>query len=393
MNAASRSGLSALDIQAMVNEQQQESRVLDFKRDIYGTDKNEMRLDVAAFANTIGGTIVIGIDESEGRAVNVFGIGDVDPDEEKLRLLSILNSGIEPRIAGLEINAIDVSEGRRVIVIQVPNSWQKPHLVKINEGFRLVGRTGSGRYNYDSQQVRLAFEQAGDLGEKIGRWRDDRINAILFGGSPFAPLEAPLIAVHVVSMPSFVSGVPLAPAEIKARASIFEPPYQDGGSRRFNLDGYLTYAASPDPSHCSSYCQVFRCGAVEGVSSRVSSVIEGRRMINAPALVREVLLAVTAYIRGLGEAGAPPPYVICVSLLDAIGLSLYHGSVDDFILENNRIDRQVARMSDVFVAGEGRGLRDDMRACFDSLWNACGFSGCPYYVADGSYSGPLGQNY
>jgi|GEM_PF-2110353 len=389
MNAASRSGLTARDIQAMVHEQQQESRVLDFKRDTYGKDKDELRLDVAAFANTIGGSIVIGIEESEGKAVSVFGIGNVDPDEEKLRLSSIINSRIEPRIAGLEINVIDVSEGRRVIVIQVPNSWQKPHLVKINDSFRIVGRTSSGKYIYDAQQVRLAFEQAGDVGEKIGRWRDSRINDILFGGSPIVPEKAALVAVHVVSMPSFMSGVPLAPAEIQSQASKFEPPYQSGGSRRFNLDGYLSYAESTDPSRCSSYCQVFRRGAVEGVSSRVSLVIEGRRMIDARELVSEVLRAVAAYMRGLGEAGASPPYVICVSLLDAIGLSPYHGSVNDLILDSNRIDRQVARMSDVFVVGEGRDLRDDMRACFDSFWNACGFSGCPYYFPDGSYGGPL----
>lgn len=391
MNAASRSGLSALDIQAMVDQQQQESRVLDFKRDTYGADKNELRLDVAAFANTIGGSIVIGIEESDGRAASVFGIGDVDQDQEKLRLLSILNTGIEPRIAGLDIKVIDVSEGRRVIVIQVPNSWQKPHLVKINDSFRIVGRTSSGKYIYDAQQVRLAFEQAGDVGEKIGRWRDSRINDILFGGSPMPLVESPLVAVHVVSLSAFVSGSPLGPAKIKEQASNFQPPYQSGASQRFNIDGYLSYAVSRDLSRFRSYCQVFRCGAVEGISAAVSSKVEGRQMIAASAFVDRVLLAVAAYLRGLEKAGAPPPYVVCVSLLNSAGVSLYHGSPDDFVLDNNRIDRQVARMSDVFVAGEGGDLRDDMRACFDSLWNTCGFIGCPYYGSDGSYSGPLGH--
>jgi hypothetical protein len=45
------------------------ARLGDYKRDIYGNsenDKREFLADVSSFANTIGGDIVIGIDEASG---------------------------------------------------------------------------------------------------------------------------------------------------------------------------------------------------------------------------------------------------------------------------------------------------------------------------------------
>ena len=104
-----------------------ESLTIDYKRETYrksDDDKsNNCRFltDVSSFANTIGGDILIGINEANGlpTSFNPF-IGDIDA--EVLSLQSIALSGIEPRITNLTIRAVPVAGGH-IIIVRVPRSF------------------------------------------------------------------------------------------------------------------------------------------------------------------------------------------------------------------------------------------------------------------------------
>src|SRR5437764_9508695 len=88
------------DIERFVAERWPEGKTLDYKRDLYGgkdDDKKELLKDVSSFANTLGGDILIGVDEDQGLPTAIPGI-TVDPDKEKLRLEEIIRRGLEPRI-------------------------------------------------------------------------------------------------------------------------------------------------------------------------------------------------------------------------------------------------------------------------------------------------------
>src|SRR6266508_3467125 len=85
-----------------------EGRVIDFKRDPIGTSddaKREFLADVSSFANTVGGHVVIGMDEDEGIASNLLGIDVPDVDAETLRLENILRDGLDP--LAVRINRAD----------------------------------------------------------------------------------------------------------------------------------------------------------------------------------------------------------------------------------------------------------------------------------------------
>lgn len=61
--------LDAADLVALVAEQAEEGRHLEFKRDLpSSSDKNKMELcaDVSSFANTGGGYLLFGVDENRG---------------------------------------------------------------------------------------------------------------------------------------------------------------------------------------------------------------------------------------------------------------------------------------------------------------------------------------
>jgi ATP-dependent DNA helicase RecG len=69
--------------------QQPENETLDFKLDLSSLDK--VVKDVCAFANTVGGTLVIGVDDDR----QVVGLDDPAGDEE--RLMNVLSDRLEPR--------------------------------------------------------------------------------------------------------------------------------------------------------------------------------------------------------------------------------------------------------------------------------------------------------
>ena len=97
-----------------------EGPTLEFKRDPYGNSddsKKEFLKDLSALANTLGGHLAIGVDETDGAAgaiTPIFG----DPDAELQRLENIARDSIQPRIIGLRVRAVPVSGGF-VVVHQV----------------------------------------------------------------------------------------------------------------------------------------------------------------------------------------------------------------------------------------------------------------------------------
>jgi len=120
-------------IRALIHTGASESVHLEFKRGSYGNadaDKKELLKDITAFTNTLGGHLIIGIDEADGTASALVPLSGIDVDQELQRLENITRSGIEPTIVGLRMKRIDVDSGS-VIVIHVPRSFDPPHRVII----------------------------------------------------------------------------------------------------------------------------------------------------------------------------------------------------------------------------------------------------------------------
>ena len=72
--------IAEADVQALVENEVQETQTLEFKRDVYPTNddgKREMLRDISAMANSYGGDILLGVDESEdGVASQVVGVAE-----------------------------------------------------------------------------------------------------------------------------------------------------------------------------------------------------------------------------------------------------------------------------------------------------------------------------
>lgn len=94
-----------------------ESQTLDFKRRISKAYKIAKTL--AAFANTKGGKLLIGV-EDNGR------ISGTDPDQEIFQLQKAADYFCKPAVC-LNFTEVEDEEGRIVLVVDVPESENKPH--------------------------------------------------------------------------------------------------------------------------------------------------------------------------------------------------------------------------------------------------------------------------
>lgn len=95
----------------LIANQQEENLELDFKRAAAlaktERDKTEISKDVSAFANTVGGTILYGVQEAPDPPHVAAAIDPVDPRQfSKEWLEQIINSRIHPRLSGILIDPI-----------------------------------------------------------------------------------------------------------------------------------------------------------------------------------------------------------------------------------------------------------------------------------------------
>jgi len=87
----------------------------------------EFAKDVCAMANSSGGVLLYGVaEDNETKNPTLYPITDEHYDQAQVRLHSILDSLIEPRLMGVTFEPIDV-EGGYVLAVKVPGSLAGPH--------------------------------------------------------------------------------------------------------------------------------------------------------------------------------------------------------------------------------------------------------------------------
>jgi hypothetical protein len=149
------------DIQTLVDTQQKESVILEFKEEISGSEKEKREIpkDISAIANTEGGFIIFGVKENAGKASEVVGINKTigrQPVEEWVE--NILISNIRPRlIVKPKVITLSTTEEKVVLILQIPQSSRRPHMVTCDGKNAYYKRHNYQASYADEHEVRAMF--------------------------------------------------------------------------------------------------------------------------------------------------------------------------------------------------------------------------------------------
>jgi hypothetical protein len=139
-----------------------EDEDLEVKSQLYvgsDTERRELATDVAAFANGIGGLLLIGATTDDDR---VTALTAVDcPDDVELRIRQILAELVVPFVE-VEIQLLSESERVRFVLISVAPSQSAPHAVRVGSTLRYFIRSGPRRRSLSEPEIAALYRRRFD---------------------------------------------------------------------------------------------------------------------------------------------------------------------------------------------------------------------------------------
>jgi hypothetical protein len=132
--------ISYQDVVDFCTENHSEGFILEYKRDFTSLSNEKLAKTVAAFANTYGGILIVGINAPSGKPVAPFEGFVFDPSlkyEEKIEsvILSHIKEPVFP-----EVSVCEPVDGKTFIVIRVSESHLTPH--RVSDNTKIYVRTG-----------------------------------------------------------------------------------------------------------------------------------------------------------------------------------------------------------------------------------------------------------
>jgi hypothetical protein len=384
--------ITADDLYALKDNEVPEGKTIEYKRYLPGNlyeDKKGFLSDVSSFANASGGHIIYGILEEEGVPTEIFGLENINPDAEILRLENLLRDCIQPRIPGLSMQPVPLTDSTQAIVIWIPKSWAQPHVVAYQRHWRFYSRNSAGKYPLDVPELRAAFLLSETAAEAIRSFRLERLGRIVAGETPIQLPNSAKIVLHIV--PVATTGVPvfLNVGEIYGHYQALAPINYEGLRYRFNFDGFLTYSPPSLGNQASAYVQVFRNGCIEAVEASLldNRDQQGSAYIHGYRLESYVLQALSRYLSVQRALGLAPPVVIMLSLMGLSGhyLVTRQSSRDERMYP---IDRKDLLLPEILVEDLDSEPTRLMQPVFDAVWNAAGWARCKDYSDDGRWIYP-----
>jgi predicted HTH transcriptional regulator len=160
---------------------------LDYKKQMYehtwygsnDNGKKEMLGDITAMANARGGYILIGVeeDETEPDGTPKALVGIPNGDQEARWIEDVCIDSIDEKIAGLQTRAIEISGTASCVVVQVPNSLRKPHMVSRGSYRSFSRRHGQRNAQMDMPEIRSMIISMSQYRESLAYFLVERKEA------------------------------------------------------------------------------------------------------------------------------------------------------------------------------------------------------------------------
>lgn len=319
--------LTESDIQQLVDSHALESQYLDFKEVLPDPriDRSKFGFcgDIAAFANASGGDLIYGVSERESDtqgvkcAYEIPGVEVESADRLIRQITEIVQRGIEPRGLAVQVRVINFADGRRVVVVRVPESFRKP--------LRVVGtsywyiRVNNQNSHMQYNQIQDLFLHSERLSKRIRNFRDERISVILSNDS-IAPFECErLIVYHFIPKVAFEGEFE---ANLEAYCNLALPRCNRiNGSKRTTMDGIAFFGmAAGYTDVLLSKTEIFHSGVIEMVDAYT---LHNAREMNLSVTEEVIEDAIRQGIAGMNRIGVTCRISFFLTILNIGGTRLW----------------------------------------------------------------------
>lgn len=378
--------ISLTDLQALAENRIPEGRSLEYKRDHYGRSdeaKREFAADISAMANTLGGHVLIGVDEENGIASRIIGVEADDPDGLVRAVLDSARASVEPQILGLRVRWLEIESCRGVLIIQIERSWNAPHRVTVARDNRFFVRDENGKHPMSVTELRRAFLFGSELEGRIRQFRAERLQTLTVNEGPLAVDEGnPHVVLHLVPQVAFTDGVLI---HFDPNVPEIPPLGASAWNSMYSLEGRVSYSGPEGGSgSVRAFSTLFRNGIVEAVAEIHNWEKSGRRSLALAGVEQQVIRGIEGIRAHYDRYSIPPPFYIMLSLLGVRGLSAPTDNWIDRIAYPHRSDRILLPEATADDLTE-KAYLIPIHSLFDLMWNAFGQFGSPNFDRNGKY--------
>jgi hypothetical protein len=162
-----------------------------------------------------------------------------DLDAEMQRLHSLLRDSIGPRISGIWMCPVQLSNGR-LLVIRIPKSWNPPHAVLQGQARLIFVRNSAGVHQASVEEMRTLFTAGATLRDEARKFQRERLDEIHSGSGPFSNFggEGGRMVLHIIPFSAFGSENGLEFRRIADQT--LTPISCSGYNSGYNAEGYWT---------------------------------------------------------------------------------------------------------------------------------------------------------
>lgn len=368
--------ITRADLQALIDEQVFENRELEYKDysfsggKLQDKQKDKFMKEIAAFANTNGGTIIIGMQEDENRLPTKLcgaGMRMGDFDNWLSSFKQLVLSRIRPHLHGVDCVPVKIDDDNIAIVVSVPKSYARPHSFWDGNKDEFFMRHVNGIMYMDIDDLRKEFLYTNGLQDKIRDFKRERIS-LIFANECVGDLgNLAKLVIHIIPEWSFELGNVV---ELKQFAGnrIVSPLSGSGWNHRYNADGYCIFGSNRSTNLIDTYTQFFRNGIIEATEIRCISGFHDKIVYNWEMLQQGFIEILVSYGELLDELKIPKPWHISATLLNAKGYV-----TDTGWGTSEPIERDIVNSLEG-ICTEEISLQTAFEQVFQSISNAFGFA-------------------
>ena len=384
--------LAPSHIQSLIDSEVPESLTLEYKQQLPTKQADESRefvYDIAAMANSAGGHIVYGIVDRRGEDSKSTGVADKlsgvkipNPQAEIDRLANLIRDSIAPRLTGVVMQPVSCDEGD-ALVVRVPRSWNKPHMVTAGGVNKFLARAATGKYPMSVDEIGRAFSEQSELGERIQEWRSHRADLLARGKGPAQLAGAVTMLFHVIPADALSGGILRQSWRVtddeKNYMYVPHGPYHP----RYNADGFICLAQTGlDQEGAYGYTQMFRSGIVEYADSNFFWPPMGGAgpMVLAQELEKQMVHCYKDAVTRYRKQGRSEPLYVGFSLIGIEEKQFFFNVMSLAFPAKSTIRLNVFTSPEVLVdpsEPEEQPFEKTLLPLVDTLWQVGGYQGTP----------------